>query len=108
MKTFATNNRADEAGADLEGPGVAMATPNGRLATPVATPFLLIDIIVFIRIFETISQSASLHPNAFGPHLRCHPITHKLALPLFNTMLYLNLFSITVPNIIYRKKDFSL
>ena len=34
-------------GVSKGGPGVAMATPNGRLATPVAATFRFLDLILF-------------------------------------------------------------
>ena len=41
-------------GADLKGGGAGMATatPNGRLAAPMATPFRFLDLIFFYLNFE--------------------------------------------------------
>ena len=59
-----------------------MATPNGRLGTPVATPFRFLHRINFCLNFETMSQSHyMLSPQIFGPS-RYYPIIDILALLL--------------------------
>ena len=69
--------------------GVAMATPNGGLATPVATPFCLLDLIFFHFNFEIMIQShyTRASPQICGGPPKYHPITNKLASLLITNVL---------------------
>ena len=46
--------------ADLGGPVVAMVTPNGRLATPVVSPFCFLNLIIFY-LFEFSNYEQESH-----------------------------------------------